>query len=133
MIGDDRMDVGYELLDLQILDRDGMEVGKVDDVEFHLDEDGVPYLTALLVGPDVFGHRIGGWLGRVITATTRRLRTNRHGPPRMARDGADARARWELGGLRRRIDRRADRRGAHCHVLRRAGARVRAKRRRRHE
>ncbi|TML22643.1 MAG: hypothetical protein E6G35_15230 [Actinobacteria bacterium] len=86
MIGDDRMDVGYELLDLQILDRDGMEVGKVDDVEFHLDEDGVPYLTALLVGPDVFGHRIGGWLGRVIAATTRRLRTNRSGPVRIPYD-----------------------------------------------
>jgi len=86
MSGDEELYVGFELLDLQILDRDGEEVGKVDDVEFHLDEDGVPYLTGLLVGPDVFGRRIGGWLGRVVTATTRRLRTNRSGPIRIPYD-----------------------------------------------
>lgn len=52
------------LLDLQILDADGRQVGKVDDLEFTVPEDGgSPFLCAVLCGPLAFGPRLGGRLG----------------------------------------------------------------------
>jgi sporulation protein YlmC with PRC-barrel domain len=51
--------IGFDLLDRQILDRDGEPVGKVDDVE--ISDDG--YVTAMLVGPQALAGRLGGLLG----------------------------------------------------------------------
>jgi sporulation protein YlmC with PRC-barrel domain len=65
--------LAFDLLDRQIVDRDGEPVGKVDDIELALAEDGVPYVAALLVGQQALGRRIGGWLGRCIENTARRL------------------------------------------------------------
>jgi sporulation protein YlmC with PRC-barrel domain len=63
--------VGFHLLDRQVLDRDGLMVGKVDDVE--LSGDDPPRVVALLLGPQALGERMGGWLGRVIADVSRRL------------------------------------------------------------
>jgi sporulation protein YlmC with PRC-barrel domain len=82
----DRMDVAFQLLDRQIVDRYGQEVGKVDDVELTVPESGPPYLSALLVGPQALGPRIGGRLGRAITAGARRLRLAPGGPLRIPYD-----------------------------------------------
>ncbi|MBL7255518.1 PRC-barrel domain-containing protein [Paractinoplanes lichenicola] len=60
-----RLLIGFDLLDRQIVDRDGVPVGKVDDVE--LSEDART-LTALLTGQSALGGRFGGVLGRWITA-----------------------------------------------------------------
>jgi sporulation protein YlmC with PRC-barrel domain len=65
--------IGFDLLDRQILDRDGEPVGKVDDVELDVDADGTPYVAALLVGQQALGQRIGGRLGGWIAGTARRL------------------------------------------------------------
>jgi sporulation protein YlmC with PRC-barrel domain len=65
--------IGFDLLDRQILDRDGEPVGKVDDVELDVDADGTPYVAALLVGQQALGQRIGGRLGAWIAGTARRL------------------------------------------------------------
>ncbi|MFG2166183.1 hypothetical protein [Micromonospora chersina] len=65
--------IGFDLLDRQILDRDGEPVGKVDDVELALGEDGTPYVAALLVGQQALGDRIGGGFGRWLAGTARRL------------------------------------------------------------
>jgi sporulation protein YlmC with PRC-barrel domain len=65
--------IGLHLLDRQILDRDGEPVGKVDDVELDIDDDGTPYVAALLVGQRALGERIGGRLGAWIAGTARRL------------------------------------------------------------
>jgi sporulation protein YlmC with PRC-barrel domain len=73
--------IGYDLLDRQILDRDGEPVGKVDDVELDADADGVPYVSALLVGQRALGDRIGGWLGRWIAGLARRLSPSVDEPP----------------------------------------------------
>ena len=78
--------VGFDLLDRQILDRDGQDVGKVDDVEFAVDEDGSTYLVALLVGPEALGRRLGGWLGRVVSGVAARLARARPGPIRIPYD-----------------------------------------------
>jgi sporulation protein YlmC with PRC-barrel domain len=65
--------VGFDLLDRQILDRDGQDVGKVDDVEFGYDDDGRPYVAALLVGQLALGRRLGGRLGGWMGAIAARL------------------------------------------------------------
>jgi sporulation protein YlmC with PRC-barrel domain len=73
--------LGYDLLDRQILDRDGEPVGKVDDVELDTDADGMPYVSALLVGQRALGDRIGGRLGRWIAGIARRLSPSVDDPP----------------------------------------------------
>lgn len=65
--------VGFHLLDRQIVDVAGQLAGKVDDVELATGEDGKPYVAALLVGPQALGPRLGGWLGRLITAIAQRF------------------------------------------------------------
>jgi sporulation protein YlmC with PRC-barrel domain len=65
--------IGLDLLDRQILDRDGRPVGKVDDVELTYDTDGTASISALLIGQQALGRRIGGVLGRWIAGTARRL------------------------------------------------------------
>lgn len=82
----DRMLIGFDLLDRQIVDRYGRDVGKVDDVELTVAEDGTAYLSALLVGPQALGPRLGGWLGRVVTSTARRMRLTPAGPLRIPFD-----------------------------------------------
>jgi sporulation protein YlmC with PRC-barrel domain len=79
--------LGFNLLDRQIVDRDGVQVGKVDDLELSRTEDGALYVSALLTGQQVLGRRIGGWLGRVIENTARRLEpTPEQGPIRIPYD-----------------------------------------------
>ncbi|MEV4759241.1 hypothetical protein AB0J86_29660 [Micromonospora sp. NPDC049559] len=75
--------IGFDLLDRQIVDRDGTPVGKVDDVELAPGPDGIPYVAALLTGQQALGARFGGALGRWITATAARLDTHRLGPRRI--------------------------------------------------
>ncbi|HEY7272715.1 MAG TPA: PRC-barrel domain-containing protein [Actinoplanes sp.] len=72
--------IAFDLLDRQIVDRDGVPVGKVDDVE--LSDDG-RYVTALLTGQRALGARFGGRLGHWITATATRLDIDRLGPRRI--------------------------------------------------
>ncbi|HVW43232.1 MAG TPA: hypothetical protein VHC18_17970 [Amycolatopsis sp.] len=63
------------LWDRQIYDRDGVEVGKVDDIEVTIPDDGgAPTLTALLCGPTALGPRLGGRFGAWWTAIGQRLR-----------------------------------------------------------
>lgn len=75
--------VGFDLLDRQIVDSDGIPVGKVDDVEFTVDDDGRPRVSALLTGQQALGARVGGTLGRWITAVAARLDIERRGPRRV--------------------------------------------------
>jgi hypothetical protein len=67
------VDLHLQLLDRQVLDRDGRLVCKVDDLELHVGPDGVPFVTAILVGPRALGPRLGGRLGRWTSALASRL------------------------------------------------------------
>lgn len=67
------MHASLDLLDRQILDRDGDPVGKVDDVELTDPEQGPPRLVALLLGPQAYGQRLGGRLGEWIASAGVRL------------------------------------------------------------
>ncbi len=62
-----------DLLDRQVVDRDDELVGKVDDVELTDPAQGAPRLVALLLGPQAYGERLGGRLGRWIAAAGTRL------------------------------------------------------------
>jgi sporulation protein YlmC with PRC-barrel domain len=73
--------IGFELLDRQVLDRDGEPVGKVDDVELTYDADGSAWVSALLLGQEVLGERVGGLLGRCIAGAARRLSGEPDRPP----------------------------------------------------
>jgi sporulation protein YlmC with PRC-barrel domain len=76
--------VGFDLLDRQIVDVAGESVGKVDDVELTVDPDdpdGAPRITALLVGPQALGRRLGGRLGHWISALTGTLHPAEHPDP----------------------------------------------------
>ena len=58
------LDAGLDLLDRQIVDCDGTSLGKVDDVEIEMTSDGRCAVTALLLGPQAQGPRVGGHVGR---------------------------------------------------------------------
>ena len=73
--------IGFDLLDRQIVDRDGEPVGKDDDVELDYDERGDAYVTGLLLGQQALGERIGGGLGRWISAIARRMSEPPDQPP----------------------------------------------------
>jgi sporulation protein YlmC with PRC-barrel domain len=79
--------IGFDLLDRQILDSDGEPVGKVDDVELDRGPDDALHVTALLVGQQALGDRIGGRLGRWIAGAARRLSPDyQRGPIRIPFD-----------------------------------------------
>lgn len=67
------LDLHLHLLDRQVQDPDGRLVGKIDDLELQLDETGTPYVSAILVGPRALGPRLGGRLGRWVSAIAGRL------------------------------------------------------------
>ncbi|HKX70422.1 MAG TPA: hypothetical protein VJM75_04305 [Acidimicrobiales bacterium] len=76
-----RLLLGLELLDRQIVDRHGRLAGKVDDVELTAPEGGgAPLVTALVSGRGALAQRLGGRIGRVTAALSRRL-IPEHGDP----------------------------------------------------
>lgn len=48
-----------DILDRQLVDREKRFAGKVDDVEFHVSDDGTLSVAALLSGPGVLARRMG--------------------------------------------------------------------------
>lgn len=68
-----RVQLGRQLLDRQIVDRDGRLVGKVDDLAFAFDDEGYPYVDCLLTGQGALGQRVGGLTGRFLLALADRF------------------------------------------------------------
>lgn len=75
------IDAKQDLLDLQILDRDGRPVGRVDDVELDDSGTGPPVASALLSGAPALAYRLQGWLGAVIRGLFVRLHDDRDPSP----------------------------------------------------
>jgi hypothetical protein len=75
------------LLDNQIVDRNRLPIGRVDDLEIEVGG-GKPRVTAMLVGSEALGERVGGLLGQVMAAVSARLRPRggAAGPPRIGVD-----------------------------------------------
>ncbi|MEV4726398.1 hypothetical protein [Micromonospora humida] len=78
-----RVQLGRQLLDRQIVDADGVLLGKVDDVEFAVDERGLPYVAYLLTGQGALGRRIGGRVGRLLVALADRFTEEASAPLRI--------------------------------------------------
>lgn len=78
------------LLDVQIVDADELPFGRIDDFEIEL-EDGPPRVTAVLVGSEALGDRIGGRFGGVLAGVSSRLREpgQGQGPPRLPVESID--------------------------------------------
>jgi sporulation protein YlmC with PRC-barrel domain len=66
------MDIVRDLLDKNVIDRNGREMGRVDSILLELGE-GPPRITALLIGPSVLGARLHPALGRAVAALETRL------------------------------------------------------------
>jgi hypothetical protein len=71
--GGRRLDAALQLLDHQLIDRDGRLAGKVDDLELTQRPDGRLVVTAILSGPGALGPRLPGVLRRSVLAVWRRL------------------------------------------------------------
>jgi hypothetical protein len=70
------------LLDRQVRRQaDGHLLCKVDDLEIQLDDQGRPYVTAILAGPLALGPRLGGVPGRLMTGLARLLRPEQDPQP----------------------------------------------------
>jgi sporulation protein YlmC with PRC-barrel domain len=76
------IDAMLNLMDRQIVDREGRMVGKVDDVELEQREDGRLVVSGLLTGPGALGPRLGGALGSITTAAWSRLSCRPERKPR---------------------------------------------------
>ena len=63
------------LLDNQLLDADGVPIGRVDDLELKVLARGAPRVEAILTGSQALGERIGGRPGRAMAAISSRFRT----------------------------------------------------------
>jgi sporulation protein YlmC with PRC-barrel domain len=75
---------GLQLLDRQVVDRDGRLAGKVDDLELVVpDEGGSPLVIATLSGRGALADRLGGRMGRAAGALSRRLIPEHGGPGRI--------------------------------------------------
>jgi hypothetical protein len=69
-----------ELLDNQVVTLEGRMVGKVDDLEIDLTADP-PLITAILMGPQAWGRRLPGLVGRFVVSVHRRLHDDPDPPP----------------------------------------------------
>jgi sporulation protein YlmC with PRC-barrel domain len=75
------MELIGDILDKQVLDRDGVKMGKVDGLVIRWSEQGPPRLVAIEFGPVVLAYRIGPRAGRWVSRLCERLGGPRHSRP----------------------------------------------------
>jgi hypothetical protein len=79
------IDAALNLLDRQIVDKDGKMAGNIDDLELTEDPNGAPYVTAILAGPGALARQLGGKIGHWMESVHRRLHEDEQpGPPRIS-------------------------------------------------
>jgi sporulation protein YlmC with PRC-barrel domain len=62
------MDLVRDLLDKKLVDRNGREMGRVDDIVLEIRGNAAPRVTALEVGPAALAYRIRPLFGRIASA-----------------------------------------------------------------
>ena len=67
------MDLVRDVLDKQLLDRDGRKMGKVDGIVLEMRDDGPPRVAFIENGLPVLMHRLMGAAGDFVTLVERRL------------------------------------------------------------
>jgi sporulation protein YlmC with PRC-barrel domain len=81
-----KLDLALNLLDRQIVDKDGQPTGNVDDLELEWPQDrgGAPFVTNLLAGPGALSPRLGSRLGKWISSVHRRVNDENSDPVRIS-------------------------------------------------
>jgi len=74
------VDVVRDLLDKQVVDRNGREMGRVDGIVVDQREGGPPKLSTILIGASVLGERVHPALGRWVAAIERALGLDKQRP-----------------------------------------------------
>jgi sporulation protein YlmC with PRC-barrel domain len=77
------MNIVRDVLDANVVDRNGREMGRVDGIVIEHD-DGPPRITTLLIGPAALGSRLHPTLGRLMTRLEALLGVERNGPSRIS-------------------------------------------------
>jgi len=77
------MDIGREILDQQLVDRTGLDVGKVDGIVLELRDGAPPRISAILTGGHLFAQRLHPRLEAWARRLTRRWGPQRHDPLRI--------------------------------------------------
>ena len=77
------MDVIRDVLDKNVVDRNGREMGRADGILLELEGRHPPRLEAILIGPTALGSRLHEGLGRLVSACERRLNIDRDRPARI--------------------------------------------------
>jgi len=77
------MDIVRDVLDMNVVDRNGREMGRVDGIVIEQD-DGPPRMTTLLIGPAALGSRVHPALGRFMTRLETLLGIERDRPSRIS-------------------------------------------------
>jgi sporulation protein YlmC with PRC-barrel domain len=77
------MDLVRDVLDKQLLDRDGRKLGKVDGIVLELRDDGPPRVAFLENGLPVLMQRLMGGAGDLVALIERQLGIRKGGPVRI--------------------------------------------------
>ena len=78
------MDLVRDVLDTQLIDRNGRAMGRVDGISLECRAGQPPRVVALLVGPSALGHRLSPRLGRWVEAIERALGIDKGRPARIS-------------------------------------------------
>ena len=78
------MDLVRDVLDTQLIDRNGRAMGRVDGISLECRAGKPPRVGALLVGPSALGHRLSPRLGRWVEARERALGIDKGRPARIS-------------------------------------------------
>jgi sporulation protein YlmC with PRC-barrel domain len=77
------VDLVHDLLDKQVVDRNGREMGRVDSIVLELRDDAPPRVAAIEIGPAVLAERIHPTLGRWAAAIEHGLGIDKGRPVRI--------------------------------------------------
>jgi sporulation protein YlmC with PRC-barrel domain len=77
------MDLVRDVLDAQVVDRNGRKMGRVDGIILDVESGTVPRVAAIEIGPSVLGYRINPALGRLVAALEYALGVNEGRPLRI--------------------------------------------------
>jgi sporulation protein YlmC with PRC-barrel domain len=88
----EELSLRFDFLDQQIVDADGLPLGRVEDVELERAGRAAPRITALLTGIEALGGRMDGHLGASLARVAERLRppTSGEGPTRIDADAVES-------------------------------------------
>ncbi len=78
------MDLVRDVLDVQVIDRNGRAMGRVDGIALECRPGQPPRVEALLVGPSALGHRLSPRLGRWVAAIERASGIDKGRPARLS-------------------------------------------------